>query len=355
MFVEPADLAHRSLLNAVSSGWGFPGVRCEYRAVGFGSHHYVLTAQDGGRHFVTVDDLRHGDLAPAAAARQLARALGTAMELATAGLSFVLAPLPRRDGAGPHGAVLARLDDFAVSVFPYVEGRAGSFGLQGDPETRQRVLALLGRLHSTSISTSTSTSTSTTATATAGGPPTDRLEIPARAVLLTAVADLYRPWTSGPRAESARIALAGVIPQLDAALAEYDLLRDAVTRRGAPSVITHGEPHPGNVLRTPDDDLLLIDWDTVALGPAERDLWMLGELTSDDLDVYRNAGGVATVDREALALFRRRWSLTEICHYTERFRAPHTDTADTRTAWAGFAAEIARLRPGSGPTRSPAP
>lgn len=203
------------------------------------------------------------------------------------------------------------------------------------------MLVLLARLHSRSV--------------TADLPSTDRLEIPARAALSGALADLDRPWASGPRAEPARAALAGVVPQLDAALAEYDRLRDEVTRRGTPPVITHGEPHPGNVLRTADDDLLLIDWDTVALGPAERDLWMLGELTPADLAVYREAGGEARVDPEALLLFRRRWGLTEICTYTERFRRPHVDSEDTRTAWAGFSAEIARLRPGSDPVPSHAP
>lgn len=130
MFVEPEDLTRRSVLNAVRSGWGFRGVRCEYLAVGFGSHHYVLTADDGRRRFVTVDDLRQSDHVPAAATRQLARALGTAMELAAAGLPFVVAPM-----AGTDGSPLAHVDDFAVSVFPYVRGRSGHFGLEGDPET----------------------------------------------------------------------------------------------------------------------------------------------------------------------------------------------------------------------------
>ena len=38
--------------------------------------------------------------------------------------------------------------------------------------------------------------------------------------------------------------------------------------------MTHGEPHAGNVMRT-DEGRLLVDWDTVALAPPERDLWML--------------------------------------------------------------------------------
>ena len=41
-------------------------------------------------------------------------------------------------------------------------------------------------------------------------------------------------------------------------------------------VITHGEPHPGNLIRT-GNGLAMVDWDTVALAPRERDLWMLAD------------------------------------------------------------------------------
>ena len=39
-------------------------------------------------------------------------------------------------------------------------------------------------------------------------------------------------------------------------------------------VVTHGEPHAGNVMRRSDGRHLLVDWDTVAVAPPERDLWM---------------------------------------------------------------------------------
>ena len=37
-------------------------------------------------------------------------------------------------------------------------------------------------------------------------------------------------------------------------------------------MITHGEPHPGNILRS-RGRLLLIDWDTAGVALPERDLW----------------------------------------------------------------------------------
>nr|WP_107427519.1 aminoglycoside phosphotransferase family protein [Streptomyces sp. CB02366] len=48
-------------------------------------------------------------------------------------------------------------------------------------------------------------------------------------------------------------------------------LRQAITDRGAPEQLLHGEPHPGNVLSTTDGPLL-IDLETCCRGPVEFDL-----------------------------------------------------------------------------------
>jgi aminoglycoside phosphotransferase (APT) family kinase protein len=46
---------------------------------------------------------------------------------------------------------------------------------------------------------------------------------------------------------------------------------------GPDRVITHGEPHPGNLMVT-DRGPVLIGWDTVGLARPERDLWwVLGD------------------------------------------------------------------------------
>jgi thiamine kinase-like enzyme len=55
-------------------------------------------------------------------------------------------------------------------------------------------------------------------------------------------------------------------------MARFDDLLDRVREVGGPYVITHGEPHPGNLLRT-RAGLRLIDWDMTALARPERDLW----------------------------------------------------------------------------------
>ena len=69
-------------------------------------------------------------------------------------------------------------------------------------------------------------------------------------------------------------------PELSPALEPADrafLLRTlrksnlAITRRGAKEQVIHGEPHPGNILSTPDGPLF-IDLETCVVGPVEFDL-----------------------------------------------------------------------------------
>jgi aminoglycoside phosphotransferase (APT) family kinase protein len=49
-------------------------------------------------------------------------------------------------------------------------------------------------------------------------------------------------------------------------------------------VVTHGEPHRGNVIRDPRGGVYLVDWDTTLIAPRERDLRMVldRELTGWD-------------------------------------------------------------------------
>jgi len=48
-------------------------------------------------------------------------------------------------------------------------------------------------------------------------------------------------------------------------------MRRAITERGAPEQLVHGEPHPGNVLRT-ERGLLFVDLETCCRGPVEFDI-----------------------------------------------------------------------------------
>ena len=78
-------------------------------------------------------------------------------------------------------------------------------------------------------------------------------------------------------------------PDLTPALADADRellrhtlqsLRRAITDRLAEEQLLHGEPHPGNVLRT-EDGPLFIDLETCCRGPVEFDLAHVPEEVSE--------------------------------------------------------------------------
>lgn len=95
------------------------------------------------------------------------------------------------------------------------------------------------------------------------------------------------------------------------------------------NVLTHGEPHPGNTLRT-NDGWRLIDWDTALVAQPERDLWHLA--TPETLAAYEEATGVRP-RQDMLELYRLQWDLTDLVEVAECFSRPHTGTPNDDQSW----------------------
>ncbi|WP_052848069.1 phosphotransferase [Streptomyces avicenniae] len=315
---RPSDIPDSALCAALSA-WGLEHPTPTWVPAGFGDHHWTVTTGDGRRWFVTVADLSdkpHCGPDVQGALLGLRRAMDTAYALRA--LPFVVAPLRTADGAtvAPLG------ERYCVSVFPFVAGDPGQFCEARTPHERRLVLDLLAALHSTPPPP---------------GIPHHTPAPPGRAVLDAALDATDIPWAGGPYAEPARALTARHAPALRAVLEAFD--RQAARPSGAP-VVTHGEPHPGNILRA-GDRRLLIDWDTTALAPPERDLWLVAD-GPDDLAYYARATG-HTPDQDLLAFHRLRWDLDDTAAFLGWFRAPHTDNPDTAQAWEGLRATLARL------------
>jgi spectinomycin phosphotransferase len=303
--IEESEIA-----GALHEGWGLDVQSLEYAAVGAGSYHWLVSDRDGTRGFVTVDDLDGklwlGDTRESVLAG-LERAFDTARALADHGLPFVTAPIPTG-----RGETLQRLGPgHTVALFPLVDGEAGRWGEPCAAE-RAAVLELLAQLHASTPAVS--------ATATSLG-----LQLPGRQILEAALRDLEEPWTGGPFSERAREGLARHAPAVVELVALADRFAADIDRRGAPWAITHGEPHPGNVMRT-GDGYVLVDWDTVALAPRERDLWMVAD--GGGAEAYARATGYEP-DAVAVDFFRLTWDLKDLAEYLNVFRSPHSRNEDT--------------------------
>ncbi|GGK20228.1 hypothetical protein GCM10011583_60160 [Streptomyces camponoticapitis] len=327
---RPAGIEDSEVRHALGA-WGIDPVTWEYAPVGYGDYHWTATDTRGREWFVTVADLTwkswYGE-GTEAAFHGLRDAMDTAVALRDSephGLDFVVAPARTAD------ETVRRLGTgHAVSVFPLVPGTPGHFGDTLTPHDRGLMMDLLATLHRTP-------------------PPAPARVLPpdfaTRPQLEVALRETGSPWDGfGPYAEPARRLLADHATALRRRLDEFDRLAGELRDRGARPVITHGEPHPGNVLRAGERRLLL-DWDTVGLAVPERDLWLVAE-GPDDLLRYEEAGG-RTPDPSALALYRLRWALNDTAEFLGLLRGPHGRTPDIEQAWQALTGTVEGLATGA--------
>ncbi|MEV0384123.1 aminoglycoside phosphotransferase family protein [Nonomuraea sp. NPDC050643] len=301
------------LLRPALTAWGIEAATLDYAPVGFGDFHWVASGRGGRRWFVTVADVR----------RQTYEGLRLAMDTAAAlreeaGLPFVVAPLRAADGT-----TLRRLDRhrYAMSVFPYEGGTGGDFGDPRPAPERELIIDLLAELHTTPPPLST---------------PDRPPALAGRAGLEQALRPSREPWLGGPYSEPARELLGVHGTMLRRRLEEFDRLAG---QPGEP-VVTHGEPHPGNLLRD-GERRLLVDWDTVGMAAPERDLWLVAG-SEEDLARYAEATG-RVPDPGAMALYRLRWALNDVAEFVEWFRSPHGRTPDAEQSWEALTGTLAGL------------
>lgn len=319
---RPPHLPDAVVAEAASAGWGLPPITAVYAPVGYGSHHWSLADAAGERWFASVDVLPPDD--PQAFDR-LAAALTVAVTSRDAGLAFAVAPLRTTDGA-----VLRRLPGgYALAVYPHVDGESGGFGDALTPAEAAELTGMLCSLHGVPHA----------AVARLG---VDGFAIPGRGELEAAIgaAPDAGSW-AGPYGERIRALLArhgaGVLRVLD----EHDRLLAAAGDQSNRLVLTHGEPHPGNLIRT-TDSLLLIDWETALLAPPERDVWMVEARSTGALDDYEARSG-RRLDRHLITRYRLAWALADLAGFLPLLRDTAVETSDTAWSWNAFRGTLEEL------------
>lgn len=285
----PTDLDTEELLGLVRHWWDPSVETLDYLAVGFGAHHWQARVGGEPHYFVTVDDLgeRHS-------LQTLQAAYAGAGALARVGLDFVAAPMePFVVPFGQRG----------VSVSPWL---AGTPVAAIDEDLTAEMLRRLHQVDRTVLG----------------------VEIPAWEPVVgpdlaeRIAAAVRQPWSHGPYGERSRTAVTAVLEDIGRWTERYEELgRIARTR---PWVPTHGEPGWHNQMITASGTVL-VDWESLKLAPAERDLRTLDR-----------------GDHLMLELFDVEWRLDEISQYATWFSGPHGDTEDDRTAFEGFLHELNR-------------
>jgi spectinomycin phosphotransferase len=308
-------------MSLLASGWDIEAREVRYIPKGAGSYHWVVDVGTNPKWFVAIDDL---DTKPwiGESRSETFEGLGAAFEAAwflenRAGLGFVVGPLQRAGGS----AIVRFSDQFSMAVFPYVEGHAGIWGEPITEAGRLTLIELLSRLHTAPVPSEL-------------GIRPRPFDLPERASLQSSLDSLDSPWQGGPISEVARAALSDHALEVARWLEEFDDLAQQLTTTEATQVITHGEPHPGNLIHGVEG-LRLIDWDTVALSRPERDLWMLDGDSPRCFSRYEELTGTRVND-VAIRFYQLAWSLSDVASFSAMFRGSHQETRWIRQKWSGF-------------------
>lgn len=317
MLTPPPDLREADLVDVLAREWALAVAWLSYQPLGFGSHHWEVRDHAGTPWFVTADELINKrmslDEPLDVAFGRLSAALAAATDLRDHGRGFVVAPIPARTGEP-----LIRANQwFGVALYPFVNGQSFTWGELGADGHRRAVLDLVVAVH-------------TAPAAARRRALTDDYAIAHRDELEVAMTGSGVP-ECGPYAGQASALIARNAEPIRRLLARYDALTRLSRSQPSRTVLTHGEPHPGNTMLTADG-WRLIDWDTALIAPPERDLWSLDPGDGSFLAAYAEATGVPPV-ASALDLYRIRWDLADIAFVLSRFRRPHQGSLDDEKSW----------------------
>jgi spectinomycin phosphotransferase len=222
-----------------------------------------------------------------------------ARELRDAGYEFVLAPVRGRSGSVVH-SVSGR----PVVVTEFVEARANyREGLA--PSHVAALVRAVEDLHSARVSADVRAESFDL-------PFADELE----GALARAVAGRD---SAGPFADEVSDLVRRNSARIGDWREEIAVCQERCRASPGELVLTHGEPEPPNLIITPDDELLLLDWGDLLRAPPERDALSL-----------RSLGIARPARRDALRFYELRWILSEVAEYVSRFTSSHVGDAEDR-------------------------
>jgi len=101
-------------------------------------------------------------------------------------------------------------------------------------------------------------------------------------------------------------------------LARLKELQREVRKMDLEFVNCHGEPSPGNVLSSDNNEVYLLDWDEPIFAPKERDLLFFKDNIEPVMSGYRRFSGDTSVNRDVVEFYGHMWNLGEIADYGGR-------------------------------------
>ncbi len=316
--LEPPKLSQAAITSTLQADYGLSLKALTFLPLGAdaASWAYRVETNDGRAYFLKLR----------AAEDFSAASLAVPHYLHGQGVPHVLAPLPTI-----AQELWVSVGDFTLSLYPFVDGRAGADG--GLSTAHSRAFgALLKQIHACRLPPALLQLV-----------PRERF-IPSRRHI---IADLEAAIKEQrfKNAEERELAAfwneqAAVIREV---VARADALGSKLQRASLSQVLCHADAHPWNLLIDGEGQWWLVDWDEVVLAPKERDLmFVVGGIGSDgvgpDETTYFLEGyGGTAIEPVALTYYRYAWAVQDIAAYGEQvFFSPAIGDATRRVALQGF-------------------
>ena len=310
--LEKPDVPDESLRDCLRDHYGLHGARIAFLPLGndVDTAVYRVVADDTTPYFLKLRSwLRSGAFDETTVA--------IPRFLHDQGITQIIAPIETN-----AGHLWARLDDFAVILFPFA---AGQNGFASPLSARQWIEfgAALKTMHTVVV------------------PPALRAAIPQetygpywRDLVRTFQARAEDTAFAEPVAAEMAAFLRATRDDISYLVARAEALGDALRARSPEQVLCHADIHAFNVLIGTDGALYIIDWDTVTFAPKERDLMFIGGGIGDvwqsaqEEALFYQGYGRTEIDPLALAYYRYERIVEDIAAYSEELLLTDKGGAD---------------------------
>jgi spectinomycin phosphotransferase len=315
---EPLKLSKQKILAALHAHYRITPAALTFLPLGAdaASSVYRVEVADGADLFLKVR-AEEGFSVPS---------LAVPHALCEQGVPHIFAPLPTTGGA-----LWVDVDGFALSLYPFIEGRmAADVGLSD--EQWRAFGATVKQVHTAQL-------------------PPDLLEIVRRETHVPSRRDLFpaleaavaRDGYASPAQRELAAFWRARRQQIRTVFDRVDVLGSQLRRRSLPLVLCHADLHTWNVLVDAQRQFWIVDWDETVLAPKERDLMFV--LVGIGRDLVRpgetirffQGYGDTVIDPHALTYYRYAWAAQDIAAYGERVMfTPDISEASRRDAVHAF-------------------
>ncbi len=310
--LQKPDLPDSELVDCLQREFGLPAQQVEFLPIGADTNTavYRATTSNSATYFVK---LRSGEF------DELTILVPHYLE--TQGIPHLIAPIETQ-----NGQLWTRLEQFAVILYPFIDGQDGFSSHLTDQQWIELGEILRG-VHSVEL-------------------PAEIRQRLSRESFPTIWFERTRAYQRLFETESFSDPISVQLGELMRAqrevittLIERAEAHEQAFRTHSPVfVLCHADIHGGNVLMEPNGDLYVVDWDTLMLAPKERDLMFIGGGIGNDwnrerdVDLFYQGYGPAEIDPDGIAYYRCIRILEDIALYCEQILESEPDNPDRAQA-----------------------